>query len=375
MDRQDALKQVIERVQKDLIDSVKTVSDFRKDELTRLDSIRKELKQVREELATVIEDLDRSTKAYFSARADLSQIVRSGGEVEQREAYERAEGFMLAKVGLSEREKGLRNMRDYLERDERRVSAQVERSDAVATKFRLALDVVNDEIEAGGSSKRDGLALAYGLVERESRNLAREIHDGPAQRFAGAMMSLDFTRRLMEIEQYDRASQELNKVKDQMVETMDEIRSFLFLLYPRDMEDGLDVALVRLGDSMSQKHGVPIMVKSFGPIKSVPEFVGANVYKIARQALGNAILKGNPERVTVMLSVRSDRLFVKVMDDGSGFDVEKTKESAVARGSYGLVSMKERARLAGGELKIESVLGQGTIVSLEVPLRGDLDRD
>ncbi|SMG48903.1 sensor histidine kinase [Dethiosulfovibrio salsuginis] len=375
MDRQDALKQVIERVQKDLIDSVKTVSDFRKDELTRLDSIRKELKQVREELATVIEELDSSTKAYFSARADLSQIVRSGGEAEQREAYERAEGFMLAKAGLSEREKGLRNMRDYLERDERRVAAQVERSDAVATKFRLALDVVNDEIEAGGSSKKDGLSLAYGLVERESRSLAREIHDGPAQRFAGAMMSLDFTRRLMDLEQYDRACQELSKVKEQMTETMDEIRSFLFLLYPRDMEDGLDVALVRLGDSMSQKYGVPIGVKSFGPIKSVPEFVGANVYKIVRQALGNALLKGNPERVTVMLSVRSDRLFVKVMDDGSGFDVEKAKESAIARGSYGLVSMEERARLAGGELKIESVLGQGTIVSLEVPLRGDLDRD
>ena len=282
---------------------------------------------------------------------------------------------MVAKAALAEREKGLRNMRDYLERDERRVAAQVERSEAMASRFRLALDVVNDRLESGESSQKDGLAMAYGLVERESRSLAREIHDGPAQRFAGAMMSLDFTRRLMELAQYDRASQELSKVKAQMAETMEEIRSFLFLLYPRDMEDGLDVALVRLIDSMSQKHGVPIVVKAFGPIKSVPEFIGINVYKIVRQALGNALVKGDPERITVITSVRSGRLFVKVMDDGSGFDVEKAKEAAKERGSYGLASMEERARLAGGELKIESVLGQGTIVSLEVPLRGDWESE
>lgn len=375
MERQNTLEQVIERVQSDLIESVNSVSDFRRDELSRLESIRRELKQVRSELASVIHDLDASTQAYFSARADLSQIVRTGGEAEQREAYERAEGFMVAKAALSERERGLRNMRDYLERDERRVAAQVERSEAMATRFRLALDVVNDRLESGDSSQKDGLAMAYGLVERESRSLAREIHDGPAQRFAGAMMSLDFTRRLMELAQYDRASQELSKVKAQMAETMEEIRSFLFLLYPRDMEDGLDVALVRLIDSMSQKHGVPIVVKAFGPIKSVPEFIGINVYKIVRQALGNALVKGDPERITVITSVRSGRLFVKVMDDGSGFDVEKAKEAAKERGSYGLASMEERARLAGGELKIESVLGQGTIVSLEVPLRGDWESE
>lgn len=370
MDRSDTLQQVIERVQRDLIESVNTVSDFRKDELSRLESIRRELRQVRDELATVIEELDASTKAYFAARADLSQIVRTGGEAEQREVYERAEGFMMAKAALSEREKGLRNMRDYLERDERRVAAQVERSEVMATRFRLALDVLNDRVGPENSSEKDGIALAYGLVERESRSLAREIHDGPAQRFAGAMMTMDFALHLMDRGHHDRACQELGKVKSQMSETMDEIRSFLFLLYPRDVEDGLDVALVRLAESLSQKHGIPVVVKSLGPMKSVPEYVGANAYKIARQAIGNALAKANPERITVILSIRSDRLFVKIMDDGCGFDVDKARRCAKDRGSYGLVSMEERAKLTGGDLRVESVLGQGTIVSLEIPLIG-----
>lgn len=370
MDRSDTLKQVIERVQRDLIESVNTVSDFRKDELTRLESIRAELRQVREDLLAVIEELDATTKGYFAARADLSQIVRTGGEAEQREAYERAEGFMVTKAALSEREKGLRNMRDYLERDERRVAAQVERSDVMATRFRLALDVLNDRVELGNSADRDGLAIAYGLVERESRSLAREIHDGPAQRFAGAMMTLDFARQLMGRGHNDRAYQELDKVRAQMSETMDEIRSFLFLLYPRDVEDGLDVALSRLAESLAQKHRVPIVVKSLGSMKSIPEYVGANAYKIARQAIGNALAKANPERITVIMSLRSDRLFIKIMDDGCGFDVDKARKSAKDRGSYGLASMEDRAKLTGGDLKIESVLGHGTIVSLEIPLGG-----
>lgn len=370
----DTLQHLIERVQRDLLDSMNSVSDFRKDELDRLDVVRKDLDQVRADLNRVIDDLELMTKGYFDARAELSQVVRTGGEQEQREAYERAEGFMIEKVALTEREKGLRHMRDYLERDERRVAARVERSEALAGRFRLALNVLNDRIEdigSAGSQDPRSLVTAYSLVERESRNLARELHDGPAQRFAGAMMSLDFSRRLLELGHVERVVAELGKVRSQMSETMDEIRSFLFSLYPRDVEDGLDVALGRMCDLLSQRHGVPVTIKSFGALRAVPEYLGANVYKVIRQAVANSLTKGSPSRITVILSVRSGFLFAKIMDDGVGFDVEKARVAAKERGSYGIVSMEERARLAGGTLNIDSVPGQGTIVSLQVPLRGD----
>ncbi|MCF4152398.1 sensor histidine kinase [Dethiosulfovibrio sp. F2B] len=375
-DSSDTLHHVMEKIRKDLADSMVTVSDFRKDEDDRLSVIRSELTKTRSELEQVISEMDEMTSLYFSARGVLSQSVRGGTEMEQRRAYEKAEEFLFRKAALAEREKGLRQLRDYLERDERRVASRVEKSDSAVGRLRVALNVVSDRIETIEVNEEKGgarrLAQAYSLVERESMSLARELHDGPAQKFSGALMSMDFVRRLLRKDQVDKASEELDKVREQMVETMDEIRSFLHLLYPRDLEDGLMVALDRWVEATSSRYGVSVKLKTMGPVEDIPGGMAPHLYKIVRQAVANAVTKGEPKRVTVLFSVRDDILFVKIMDDGFGFDVETAREEAKERGSYGMVSMEERSRILGGEFNVDSVPGQGTIVSLKVPIRSDI---
>lgn len=369
----DALQSLIELSQKTLLDTMKQASSLKDNESDHLSVIKESLDTVKTDLSKMTDRLQSTTKDYFDARARLSQAVRGGSEDEQLRAYELAESFMMEKAALTEEEKHLRSMMKYLQEEERRACATVERSEALASRLRMALGVLNDNIEDAMSSGSDApspIAAACSLVEKESRNLARELHDGPAQDFAGAVMSLDYCRRLLELGRAKKAASELDKIRSRMSDIMDKIRSFLFSLYPRDVEDGLGKALVKMGDLVFERHGVPMTVTLFGDCDSVPPVLGVSVYKIIRQAVDNSLASGSPGRIGVVLSCKSGSLSAKIMDDGVGFDVQKADMAAKEQGSYGMASMRERARLAGGTLKIDSVPGQGTVVSLRVPLGG-----
>jgi signal transduction histidine kinase len=90
------------------------------------------------------------------------------------------------------------------------------------------------------------------------------------------------------------------------------------------------------------------------------------LYRIAQEALRNVAKHAGKTHVKVVLAGEDECLHLKVMDFGMGFDQEVDNESP----GLGMISMQERARLAGGTLKVASKLGEGTTVSVEVPVKG-----
>jgi signal transduction histidine kinase len=89
------------------------------------------------------------------------------------------------------------------------------------------------------------------------------------------------------------------------------------------------------------------------------------VYRIAQEALRNVSKNAGKTHVKVLLSGNNDKLQLKVMDFGIGFDQEADSQSS----GLGMISMQERARLAGGSATVNSKLGEGTTVSVEVPVQ------
>ena len=88
------------------------------------------------------------------------------------------------------------------------------------------------------------------------------------------------------------------------------------------------------------------------------------IYRIAQEALRNIAKHAGKTHVKVVLCGEEDRLQLKVMDFGIGFD----QEAETGTHGLGMISMKERARLAGGTLKVSSQLGEGTTVTVDVPV-------
>jgi len=100
--------------------------------------------------------------------------------------------------------------------------------------------------------------------------------------------------------------------------------------------------------------------------ESWPAEVATELYRIAQEALRNVAKHAGRTHVKVVLAGEDDCLQLKVMDFGIGFD----QEEEVGSPGLGMISMQERARLAGGRLKVTSKLGEGTTVTVDVPVKG-----
>lgn len=98
--------------------------------------------------------------------------------------------------------------------------------------------------------------------------------------------------------------------------------------------------------------------------KSLPEAAATTLYRITQEALRNVAKHAGRTHVKVVPQGTTDAVQLKVMDFGVGFDQESRQEH---RG-LGLISMQERARIAGGTFSIESALGQGTTITVRLPL-------
>ena len=92
-------------------------------------------------------------------------------------------------------------------------------------------------------------------------------------------------------------------------------------------------------------------------------------YRIAQEAFTNIARHAQAKSVTITLRQKGNELLMSIQDDGCGFDVTEMRARAKAGGSMGVLGMQERATLAGGQLEIESVPGQGTIIRVRFPWR------
>jgi signal transduction histidine kinase len=199
------------------------------------------------------------------------------------------------------------------------------------------------------------------IVEERNR-LARELHDAVTQKLFGLVLAAESGAALLEHDA-QRAGVQLQLVRELAHEAMEELRSVIVHLRPAALESqGLAVALAKHVDVLRRTHARAIDLDISGDAP-VPATVETDAFRIAQEALHNALRHAAATRVDVVLRCDPGRLELTVRDDGVGFD----PDAAAARSrSLGLTTMAERAHAAGGVLEIVSSPGAGTTVRLEV---------
>jgi signal transduction histidine kinase len=209
------------------------------------------------------------------------------------------------------------------------------------------------------------------IVDKEEQarhKLARDLHDGPTQDVAAIAMRLNFARLLVERDPF-RAKAELERLEDLAHKTVREIRSMLFTLRPIILEtEGLVAALNQYADNLQQNEGLKVLVQAEKYRDCLDSEAQGVVFAILEEAINNARKHARASAVWVRLSQKRDLLVAEVVDDGVGFDVQSVESSYGSRGSLGLVNLKERAELLSGTLNIDSTLGEGTRITLLVPI-------
>jgi signal transduction histidine kinase len=214
-------------------------------------------------------------------------------------------------------------------------------------------------IELSQRVARDSLRRVLQGQELERRRLARELHDETGQALTSILLGLKEVESSPDAAAVRAATQRLREL---VVETLQDVRALAVELRPRALDDfGLTAALERLAEIFSQKSGLTVdVVAALGPAR-LPEEVETTLYRIAQEALTNVVKHSGAASASLVLRRRRDRVFLLVEDDGGGIQGEPRADA------IGLVGMRERTALLGGQLRLESS-ANGTTVSVEVPV-------
>src|SRR5690349_292291 len=204
--------------------------------------------------------------------------------------------------------------------------------------------------------------------EEEVRHqLARDLHDGPAQSLAANTMNGRFTKRLLERDP-PRVIPELDKLGALAKRTTHEVRTMLFELRPLALEtQGLDTTLRQYLERF-QGNGTEIVIESTEVSASLDTKTEGTLFNIIQESINNSLKYAKAEHIWVRLKQSQSALEITVQDDGRGFDLQKVLTSYEQRGSFGLLNIEERAKLIGGTAELHSAPGAGTTVRVIVPL-------
>ena len=199
------------------------------------------------------------------------------------------------------------------------------------------------------------------IISQERNRLARELHDSVSQQlFAASMLmsAINETKGPSE----EREAKQLKMVEEMIHQSQLEMRALLLHLRPvalkgKCLQEGIEELLIELRQKVTMN--IKWKVEPFPLDKGVED----HLFRILQESVSNTLRHAKAEELEVLLIKRDDKVILRVVDDGLGFNVEETKA-----GSYGLQNMHERAGEIGGTLKIVSVENKGTRLEVKVPI-------
>ena len=206
--------------------------------------------------------------------------------------------------------------------------------------------------------------LAQGR-EKERERLAQEIHDGPVQDLHGLHMQLNAAARTN--------GDQLETIGDELMRVTGELRAMSADLHPPALQQfGLPAALRSHADRLRDRTSdLQVTLDLPDEAPSLPEPVALSLFRVAQEAMNNAVQHGNANHIRVRLQCADDTVELDVEDDGVGFTPPDDWHTLADQDHYGLLGMQERAEAIGADLDISAASGEGTHICLRGPVTGD----
>jgi len=203
--------------------------------------------------------------------------------------------------------------------------------------------------------------------EEERRRIARELHDDTAQELVALSRRLDsFTSTANHLSAKDTSY--LEELRQQIDRILEGVRRFSQDLRPSVLDDlGLLPALEWLTSDLTEHFGIDMAVGVLGSLRRFPPETELIMFRIVQEALRNVWKHSKASRAWVAVEFGDDKTVLTITDNGKGFELPEKIEDMASAGKLGLAGMQERAQLIGGRLMLESELGKGTTVTVEVP--------
>ncbi len=241
-----------------------------------------------------------------------------------------------------------------------------------------AFDVESQRrLEAANQARLNALNQVVDAQEAERKRIARELHDATGQALTAIALGLRGveTRLEQDVAPHSSLLPQVREIKTYSTNALGELRDIIADLRPSILDDmGLAAALKWYVQSYQQRRSLPSELIVEGAPVRLPAEVETVLFRITQEALTNTAKHARATRVTVTLTFLPAEVQLSIADNGLGFDPERALQRTGRNAGWGLLGMRERTSLIGGQLAIDSSPGQGTRIRVAVPTTPELNR-
>ena len=386
--KKGALKRILNHTIETIEEGKTQIFDIYEAARTEVDASKKLLEDLRFQVRQTIERVDALEKKEQQEKQQLvlvSSNFKNYSEERIKESYDRVKNVQVELAIERDKESSLRKQRDALEIRLRRLGEMLHQSEHLALAIGSVLNYLSSQvsgvvwqIEAVQKDKLVGARIIK-AVEEERYRMSRELHDGPAQDMANLMFQTSICEKLID-RSPEEAKQGLKEMRQEVRDCLTSVRQVIFDMRPMALDDlGLAAAIQQLGAKFQSRGMLEVQFEVEGTSVKLSKYVEIAAFRIVQEALNNVIHHAGTNRARVRMLYTRSALSILVEDEGKGFDpqAEPTEDELAEQqeeqgfeqeGHFGLVSMKERAKIVGAELNISSQPGKGTRVHLRIPL-------
>ena len=286
--------------------------------------------------------------------AEILRRLAAGERIEHHETVRRRKDGGLVQVSVT--------VSPIYDDDGRVAAASVIARD-VTQRFAAELALAEGE-----RHRRSILARMLRSEEEERSRIATALHDDTVQVMTASLIAMDRVTLVARRRGDAEVEAALTYARATLAEATDRTRRLMFELRPAMLHDhGLAAALRLLAEQTAREMGAA--ARFSGDVRRFDPVTEELLYRSAQEALANVRRHAHANTLSVVLDERDDSISVAVEDDGRGFDVESVSERPGAAFHFGLETLAERVRAAGGHVRISSDPGHGTRVRIALPIR------
>ena len=315
--------------------------------ITKLNKTKLEINEIESKIASMADEVDKAFE-IFSPRQKKNDFIKI--EIEKLE--KRKDELLLLCNELAEQCGSL----------EKEISL-----------IREALGEEIDE-EVGFLDNKNNSDKSYGLQilesqEEERKRIARELHDSIVQVLTNLVHKCEICMKIVDVDPI-RSKLELEIMAKTIRDAIGEMRNIIYDLRPMSFDDlGLDITLERAVKSIDAETEMNVTLNIEGEKKDLSGIVQLTIFRIVQECANNSIKYSKGKNLNIKVSYEENSVILEISDDGIGFDyIEDKPNHNNEHTGFGLNMMRERVDLLSGYIDIETSIGNGTIIRVDIPV-------
>src|SRR4030066_432329 len=231
-----------------------------------------------------------------------------------------------------------------------------------------ALNSLLTQLDTSNQQLRLLSERAINAQEEERKRIARSLHDDTGQSLSTLIINLERLEHQIPMESADLLNR-LRSIREMATDSLECLRSIIYDLRPALLDDlGLLPAIRWYAQTNLEEAGIQVKLDFPDELPSLPHPLTTTLFRVTQEGVNNIIRHSQARNVSINLGVKENEVYLRIQDDGHGFDPAQMSSAAMELQHWGLVGIQERIDLVGGRMSVISDPGQGTTLQVNAPL-------